>query len=278
MREHIDWKAIHHGILQRLNIRAEVESLGVRFAATKPSGSGWLTCHAIGRDDANPSAAVNVCGQNGELGRYRDLGGDGTSCSFWDLGVKAGRFTNWQAARAHYATVAGVELPNTKGSSNGGRAKPRLDLTRGLRFLDDAGELLLQWADTKPPITRKAIEAAGGRACQFRDMDCIGFPATRDFREMSAVILYRVDGTEFPATKKSGPRKTHLMYCSKDGWLVFGRDSDGNAVRQADAVKSCGVVWAVEGVGDALALWRNLQPGEAVVTNFRGPDLWRNSW
>ena len=109
-----NWQAIDREILQRLDIRGEAEARGVLFAAKEPSESGWLSCHAVDRADANPSAAICVSGENGQLGRYKDHGGDGKSCNFWELCVLMGRFDNWREAREHYAARAGVTLPKTK--------------------------------------------------------------------------------------------------------------------------------------------------------------------
>lgn len=67
------WNDAKRLTLSRLNIRAECESLDVKFAASSPNNDGRLTCHAVDRDDANPSAGVNVAGENGQLGAYHDF-------------------------------------------------------------------------------------------------------------------------------------------------------------------------------------------------------------
>ena len=67
------------------------QSWGVRFAG-RPSPKGWVPCHAIGRDDQHPSAAVHK-----ESGLYVDKG-SGLKLSFFDLGVQMGIYRDWRDA------------------------------------------------------------------------------------------------------------------------------------------------------------------------------------
>ena len=89
-------------ILAALDIRAEYAALGVRVNGQVPSADGWLPCHAIGREDRNPSAAINL-----QTGRYRDHGGEGDSLSLFDFAAKHGGFSDWRSARDHFAEKAG---------------------------------------------------------------------------------------------------------------------------------------------------------------------------
>jgi len=111
-------------ILQLLGphgIRAECEARGVKFVG-EPNANGWLSCHAVDREDKTPSAAVNVSGSSGQAGRYKDLGGGGKSLSHWDLMalLSPGEFPGWQHALKHFAAQTGVALPG--GSGGGGAA------------------------------------------------------------------------------------------------------------------------------------------------------------
>ena len=65
---------------------------GVKFTGNC-SKSGWHECHAIDRDDANPSAAVHE-----ESGYYRDLGGDGAGLTFPELAVALRIYTTIEEA------------------------------------------------------------------------------------------------------------------------------------------------------------------------------------
>ncbi len=66
-------------------------SWGVQFAG-RPSQSGWVPCHAVDREDRNPSAAIHA-----ESGQYVDLG-SGLRLSLFDLGVFRGVYRDWRDA------------------------------------------------------------------------------------------------------------------------------------------------------------------------------------
>ncbi len=104
-----DWHEITRLILDKLDIRAEYEALGVDVTGRNPSGSGWIQCRAMGREDRNPSAAINV-GDGQARGRYKDFSG-GMSCGLFDFAENFGNFADWKEARKHYAEKAGVSLP-----------------------------------------------------------------------------------------------------------------------------------------------------------------------
>ena len=114
-------------IIERLNVQAEYEALGVRTAG-KPAADGWLPVHAVDRDDRNASAAINL-----QTGRYKDHGGDGCNLSLFDFAAdKAGKFSDWMQARDYYAERAG--LRNGNGHTNGKQAsqsKPAAKQTEG---------------------------------------------------------------------------------------------------------------------------------------------------
>lgn len=66
-------------------------SWGVRFTGRRRA-SGWWECHAFGREDRTPSAAVHE-----DAGVYVDSG-LGTKLSFIDLGIACGAFTDFKDA------------------------------------------------------------------------------------------------------------------------------------------------------------------------------------
>jgi hypothetical protein len=66
-------------------------SWGVLFRGRR-SPSGWVPCHAIDREDRNPSAAVHE-----RTGSYCDLG-SGLRLSFFDLAATLGVYPDWRAA------------------------------------------------------------------------------------------------------------------------------------------------------------------------------------
>ncbi|HEX6987619.1 MAG TPA: hypothetical protein VF170_19725, partial [Planctomycetaceae bacterium] len=105
-------------IIRRLDVLAEARGFGLRpVEGAAPGEGGWLPCHAVGREDTDPSASFNV-GDSPLRGRYRDFAdGEGRAISFFDLAARAGRFPDWRAARDHYARITGLSEngPSRKG-------------------------------------------------------------------------------------------------------------------------------------------------------------------
>lgn len=94
-------------ILSRLNIVDEYKSLGLRIFSTGPNRKGWLTVRAMDREDAKPSAGINIL-----TGRYKDFG-SGENLSLFDFATKyaPGHFPNFFSALSFFAEKTGVALP-----------------------------------------------------------------------------------------------------------------------------------------------------------------------
>jgi hypothetical protein len=75
---------------------------GLRFVAGSPNAHGWVSCHAIGREDRHPSGSFHT-----GSGVYQDRR-DGQSLSFWDLAVTLGAFRIWQEAVDWVAAQRGL--------------------------------------------------------------------------------------------------------------------------------------------------------------------------
>lgn len=80
---------------------ALVESWGLRVASRRPNHAGWCPCHAIGREDRNPSASVSV-----ESGRYWEPGEK--TIGLFELGVRLGVYLDWRDAVADLGRRYGV--------------------------------------------------------------------------------------------------------------------------------------------------------------------------
>ena len=262
-KNRIDWKAIDNRILEALDLGREAESLGVRFSHSTPAASGWRQCHSAFREEANPSAAVCVAGSNGRLGQYTDLGDGEKTISFWELAValQPSQFANWEAARKHFAELAGVELP--KPASRKKKAGLRLDQ---LRFQDPPQPLLRSavedWAKAKPGVDVDAALAAGVRKGNWLGQFVVlAFPAFVPGRpDPVGWILYRQNGKDFPESPKNGlkQRKGHVLAGGRDGFVIVGK------------FESAETVWKCEGSTDALALAPHLPPGSVAVANIAG--------
>lgn len=148
-------------ILSRLDVQAEYEALGVRFAGRARS-SGMIECYAAGRDERRPSACVNL-----QTGRYIDKGGAQENLSLWDFAAKYGTYGDWQAARRHYAQKAGVEL----GRQDKPRRKAGDDPLSSLELLgwtESRRGLAHVWCRKyKPGVSLDAILRAGGEFGEY---------------------------------------------------------------------------------------------------------------
>jgi hypothetical protein len=256
-------------ILASLDVAAEYGGLGVEITGQQPNAKGWLACRAVGREDRNPSAAVNV-----QTGYYVDLGagenGVGQSCSLWDFAARVGRFVDWREARKHYAKLAGVEL----------RGRPAKNPNDEIVPQPWNETLAALWCRTKPPITTEALRAAGGILARY--------PAKSQAHQVVALPVY-------------GPR---LVETDPIGWVVWhagGRDlpvygKGGEVVRMVKMKTVAGsqsglmgfhalarlamggadirLIWKVEGPTDLMALWSAIPPdrreNELVVCNSGG--------
>jgi Bifunctional DNA primase/polymerase, N-terminal len=90
-------------VLASISVRAVAASWGVRFVG-RTSPTGWISCHAIGREDKVPSAAIHQ-----QTGQYVDQG-TGIKMSLFDLGAALGVYEDWrhtlQDLGARYARVS----------------------------------------------------------------------------------------------------------------------------------------------------------------------------
>ena len=123
-----------------------------------------------------------------------------------------------------------------------------------------------EFASKKPPITVDAITESGAIVCTWpasgeHGKQCIAWPAFSNPGELTGYILRRVDGQEFAEYGSLSARKTHMLRGSHDGWVIPGG---------FDRVAKANVVWRVEGIPDALALFPFLPADHAVITNICG--------
>src|SRR4051794_16472458 len=98
-----DYKAHKAEILSRLNIAAEYAAMGVEFTKPQANAKGWRECRAMGREDRDPSAAVNI-----KSGHYKSYGEGAESLTFWDFAVKYGKIGDFKAVLRHFEQKAGL--------------------------------------------------------------------------------------------------------------------------------------------------------------------------
>lgn len=274
MADRTEWKECERQILAALDVRSEYEAMGVAFARDRTSASGWLACHAVDREDNNASAAVNV--SEGPLrGRYRDMGGEGLSLSFWDFAARFGHYSDWREARRHFAGRTGVRMP--VGS------EPHQPRDQVYFLKPSVGEVALgQWATIKGGFDLDAVKAVGGlygrypkRAKAELAQSVAAFPAYNGPEwldgEPCAWVVARTDGKEvelFRGRDKPPARSKTLSVGGSTGGLL-GRQALCRLCPPADLVPGdllpgetlaegelprVDLVWKVEGLSDLLCL------------------------
>lgn len=259
------WTDATSAILRGLDLEAEFSALGVQFTGSGPNASGWQSCHALGREDRNPSAACNTGGLPPLLGRYKDFGGgEELTISLFDLAAKLGRFPDWKAARQHYANIAGVKLPTSEDSR-----RPS-DRIAPMQWID---LLVHNWAKTKPGVTIDAFARAGGLLCKWPAksakaaiccaLPCFG-PHVRD-ADPTGFVLWNQTGKKLTVWQgKDKPPSESKMLTIGNGWL------GSHALRllhNPDTRAAIKCVWITEGPTDLLALM------EAIPENLRDSHL-----
>lgn len=83
------------------------ESWGLRVATRQPNHAGWCQCHAVGREDRNPSASISV-----ESGRYWEPGE--RSIGLFELGVRLGVYLDWRDAVTDLGQRFGAQEMNER--------------------------------------------------------------------------------------------------------------------------------------------------------------------
>lgn len=254
-----EWKAVGQQVLDSLDVAAEYAALGVVFARDHVSGKGWRACHAVDRKDATASAAVNV-GDGPARGRYRDLGGVGLTLNLWEFAARFGKFTDWRAARKHYAEKAGVKMP-------AGCEPKRPD--DGVEFLENAASdlILAGWAEAKGGFGLASVRANGGLYGRYPKKSkpeysqyVVAFPAFNPpgltDAEPSAWVIANTTGGGVRVfkgkNKPDGESKTLSVGGSVGGLL--GLHALLALAAEKDGGPPVEVVWKVEGLSDVLAL------------------------
>lgn len=252
-------------ILSKLDVVAEYRALGVDVSASEPDDDGWIPCHAFGREDSNPSAAICLTD-----GTYKDHGGDGANLTLWDFAAeKASRFPDWKSAKQYYAEKAGVKIPGRKKSGPFDH----------LEFMAWSDDLVGIWCSVfKPGVTPEAILAFGGKLARYRDQYTVIVLPIRSYDKPTAnpvgAVLYNTSGGELPIFGTDGSvswKKMKTTGGSDSGWVcpagVFPLPGDNATWFRA--IKC-------EGVSDALAIYSAMTPEQrqsiAILTNASGAN------
>jgi len=225
-RRKTDFGRMEKEIIERLDLAAEFEAMGVQIAGRTPGPDGWISCHAVGREDRSPSAGINI-----QTGQYKDHGGDGECMSFWEFAARHGGHGDWRAARKHFADKAGVEMPTAT------KAGPSEQLT--IKPWNAA--VVSLWCPHKPPITPEAVRACHGELADYGRFVVVAMPIFGADGETVGWGCWNTTGDNLPV--KSGSVKMKTMPGSRNG--LYG---------PVEMIADAEVVWKTEGPGDMIAM------------------------
>ncbi len=201
---------------------------------------------------------------------FSEKNGDGIAAIQWNLGIP------FPDAKAKLMDHLHIESnPATDGDSpKPAKTTTKSDAVDATSLFDQLGEIIEDlhptlidlFCEAKPPITPASINAAGGKVKRWPkkspgDNRVLAFYAVDDFGNIRGILLRRITGEDFAAYGKTAASKTRMVKGSRDGWVIPGG---------LDRLKQAEVVWKVEGVPDALALFPLLPDGQAVITNIAG--------
>lgn len=251
-------------ILDSLDFRSTYMSLGVKISGGSASKDGWLECYAFGRDEKNPSAAINI-----RTGYYKDFGGsEGKAISIFDFLVANQFCPDFKAALEFCADRAGVKRKRGKrGDDSPQKSIDSLELLNPLEKLKSAavigtiknllkGELSGRavcdalkesgawtgsWPKTAPDVYQQTVIAYPA----YPNLSADGKPCGYVMRQKQGKELYRYRG------KDQKPQKLKSINIGESGYLNrFGLKHFQNA----------DVVFKVEGEQDMLSLQALIPP------------------
>lgn len=266
-----DWQKLNADILAAIDVAAEYAALGVKLKdGAEPNGNGWLACHAVGREDKNPSAAINV-----RTGVYKDQGGQGEAITLFNFMVRAGAATDWRDARRKLAEKAGLT-----------KRLPKKEADRPEDKFEPCGWNAVACRNFPKAFPGTSIEAlalaSGQRMAKYparskQPQYVVVFPAfgpalldepPRGFvlQECTGGMLsiYQGEGKEPEQRKRTNFGPSGLV-----GWHGLRQ------MHERDA-SEIDIVWKVEGISDLVALQaaipRELRDKHLVITNAAGAN------
>lgn len=184
----VDWKDLKRKIIAALGpdrIYRAFAELGVRFDGPYNS-KGKAQCHAMDRDDVNPSAFVNVM-----TGIYHSKGDSVETINLFDFALKHGsaKFGDWLGTVKHFAEQAGIPIDARKDG------KGRI-LEATYDYQDKEGKLLYQvlryrMASGKKDFRQRRPDGADGWIYDLEGVGRVlyGMPAITESPGFQIVIV-----------------------------------------------------------------------------------------
>jgi hypothetical protein len=260
------WHDFRQEIMDQLDVKAECESWGIVFTG-KITSKGWAECHAVGREDNHPSAAVNLSN-----GQYNDLGGGGSK-PFFHLAAYCGAHPSYMAAVEHYARK--LKMKSRMPSSKRGAG-----FWSSLRFSKKWNPLIVRGIRKELDLREQTLIDTGAvLAGNSSGEMCVCFPVyhPEDLFGGDQVGFVTRNAYGGLVTVSSGPGIPAEKVTNKSLGLA------GMINKLAfDNWESAEVVYKTEGISDMLKL-QELVPEEfrsthVVTTNSDGADASATPW
>lgn len=263
----MNFSELKAAIIKSLDLVKEYSELGIKFTEKRDGNSkGWMPCHAYGREDKSPSAAINL-----ETGVYKDQGGEGLCLSLFDFSVRIGAFGDWKAALSEYAKKSGLSKKLPK-KWDGLRPDEKLDWCSAWNPLVCRG-----WIKNYPGTTNASLLDVGAKLSRYpakasNPTYCLTWPVygpelldapPRGF------VIQSADGSEIPLYQGEGnaAKPTKRLVIGKSGLV----GAHGLKLIQEGKAKR---VYKTEGISDLIrlqaAIPADLRDEIAVITNAAG--------
>jgi len=248
-----------NNVLAAMDIEAEWKELvGLRTVGSV-GANGFLTCHAIDKENGDPCAAICITGSL--RGCYTDRrpgheGNDPPLSIFRKKAELSFGGTYWQA-RDFYAAKYGIAKPEMKGE-----LVFRGETTPGQR---------VTYCDHKPGVTPQAMLDCGAKAANYPD-----FVPLKNQNRVIAYPFYWADSDSLEPCGwhfvNQDPRQKIDQGKNRKKEKVLSRGRVGFLNKWAiEHWETAEVVWLVEGISDTLAVQAIIdKSGKHVVTSSGG--------
>ena len=137
-------------LLAKIDVLAEYEAIGLRVAkGARPNAEGWLSCHALGREDNNPSASINIGPNLKVKGIYKDFV-NGLAMGLFNAVGGHGDYADGTHCYREMLTKYGFSVGN-------GKNKTPPTLTDVKRYRENLSPEIIQYLKDKRGLTDESI-------------------------------------------------------------------------------------------------------------------------
>lgn len=275
---------IKQEIIEKLDIAAEYEAMGLRLAGNGPRESGAFEAYAAGRDDSRPSAWINV-----NTGHYGDSSAEcPMRLSLFDFAIRFGHLsgvTDFASALKYFAGRAGVKL--SKDDNDDPHYKLRFE-----EWNPQSRRIAELWCQRfKPGVTLESILAAGGRPARwpcYRDKESgekkdgrfrvVALPAWGHGllkKDPACWVIWNMQGPNLEIYR--GPdvpsEKVKMLSVGPAAGTLMNLHAL-EILSNPEAAAGIECIWKTGGPSDMMALWSIVPPEDRnrilVTTNASG--------